>query len=182
VKAICVRIAAVLAVCAAMTVLSNSAFAAADQTANADLKTVVRWGVWHEGCRIYAADNSIGDVEAIRACLVGVYAQNDSSQRQLRNASQKSLSDAIRSAASEIPTERQIERFLEYACKNKGLLTSFRQMAEVNDYDSIREMYFESFQQFPELRNLLAAVSDRDLAYAVRQLELTQNTNEVPGD
>jgi hypothetical protein len=165
-----------------MTMLSGNAFAASAPAANTDLNNVVKWGVWHEGCRIYAADNSIGDIEAIRACLLTVYEGNESTQRQLRTTSRATLAAAVRLAAGEIPSERQIDRFLEYACKNKGLLPTFRQLAEVNDYDGIRAMYFENFQSFEDIRNLLAAVSDRDLAYAVKQLELTQNINEVPGD
>lgn len=182
VKRIFLRIAAILIASAAITLLSSKGFAATVPAGNTDLNSVVKWGVWHEGCRIYAADNSLGDVEQIRACLVTVYGQNESAQRLLRSASKNTLGAAIRLAASEIPNERQIERFLEYACKDKGLLENFRKLAEVNDYDALRGLYFENFQGFAEIRNLLAAVSDRDLAYAVKQLELTQNTNEVPGD
>ena len=162
--------------------MTGQAFAAAAPSVNTDLKSLVKWGVWHEGCRIYAADNSIGDVEEIRACLLGVYAQNEAAQRQVREASKTTLGATIRLAASEIPSERQVERFVEFACKHKGLLQSFRQLVEVNDYDGIREMYFANFQGFAEVRNLLAAMSNRDLAYAVRQVEMTQTSVEVAGD
>jgi hypothetical protein len=182
VKDIFVRVATVLVAFAAITLLTGQAFAAADPAVNTDLKALVKWGVWHEGCRIYAADNSIGDVDAIRTCLVGVYAQDEAAQRQLQGASKATLSAAIRSAASEILSERQVERFIEFACTHNGLLQSFKQLLEADDYDSIREMYFANFQGVTEVRNLLAAMSNRDLAYAVRQLELTQNTSEVSGD
>lgn len=162
--------------------MSGSAFAAADPTSNPDLKGLVKWGIWHEGCRIYAADNTLGDVEDIRWCLAGVYAQDEAALRQLRGASKATLGAAIRLAASEIPSERQVERFFEFACKDKGLLQNFSQLIEANDFDSIRAAYFSNFQGIVEVRNLLAAMSNRDLAYTVRQLELTQNTNEVSGD
>lgn len=182
VKTTFVRIATVLTALAAMTLMTGHAFAAADAAVKPDLKGLVKWGVWHEGCRVYAGDNSLGDVEEVRTCLVGVYAQNEAGQRQLREASKTTLSAAIRAAASEIPSERQIDRFIEFACKHKGLLQSFRQLVEANDYDSIRAEYFANFQGVAEVRNLLAAISDRDLAYAVRQVELTQNTSEASGD
>ena len=181
-KNIFVRVATVLVAFAAITLMTGHAFAAADPAANTDLKTLVKWGVWHEGCRIYAADNSIGDVDAIRSCLVGVYAQNEAAQRQLHGAPKAALSAAIRSAASEIPSERQVERFVEFACQHNGLLQTFSQMLEANDFDSIRDMYFANFQGVDEVKNLLAAISNRDLAYAVRQVEMTQTTSEASGD
>lgn len=181
-KSIFLCIATVLVAFAAITLMPVRAFAAGDSAVNTDLKTVVKWGIWHEGCPIYAADNSIGDVDAIRSCLEGVYAQNQAAQLQLRGASKATLSAAIRSAASEIPSERQVERFIEFACTHNGLLQNFKQLVEVDDYDRIREMYFANFQGVAEVRNLLAAMSNRDLAYTVRQLELTQNMGDVSGD
>ena len=176
------RVATCLVAFAAITLMTGRAFAAATSPVNNDLKGLVKWGIWHEGCRIYAADNSIGDVEEIRACLVSVYGQNEAAQRQLRAASTSTLGASIRLAASEIPSERQVERFIEFACRHKGLLRSFEQLVEVNDFDGLREMYFANFQGMAEVRNLLAAMSNRDLAYAVRQVELTQNIGEAAGD
>ena len=67
------------------------------------LRETVKWAVWHEGCRIYAEDNSIGDIEQIRECVVGVYARNDEAQQLVNAASNNALLVAVRMAGREIP-------------------------------------------------------------------------------
>jgi len=161
----------------AVTLLSGSAFAA-NTSFTSDLKDVVKWGVWHEGCRIYSADNSLGDPEQIRECLVTVYAQNVAIQQQLRHASKGSILSAVRSAASEIPSERQFDRFVEFACKN-GLLTKFKQMTDVSDFDGVRALYYSTFRSHEEIRNLLAAVSDKQLGEVVREIEFGERVRQV---
>jgi hypothetical protein len=156
------QIGAATLIVLAVGLMSGSAFAAGMPT-NPDLKGIVKWAVWHEGCRIYSADNSIGDVEDIRSCMVSVYAQNEYAQERLREANKNSLFGAIRAAAMEIPDERQFGLFVEFACKNSGLLNRFKQMVEAEDFDGIRSLYYATFKSHEEIRNVLAAVSDREL-------------------
>jgi hypothetical protein len=162
----------------ALAMLAGSAFAA-DTTAKSDLTDVVKWGVWHEGCSIYTADNAVGDTEQIRECLVRVYAQNQYAQQRVRNASRAMLASAVNEAAKEIPSERQFERFLEFACENAGLLPKFKQMADVADFAGMRTLFYNTFMAQPEIKNLAAAVSNKELSSLINQFELADHIREM---
>jgi hypothetical protein len=135
-----------------------------------DLKETVKWAVWHEGCRIYAADNSIGDTEEIRECIVDVYAHNDEAQQLVRDAKPHVLLAAIRAAGSEIPGERQLSQYIEFACKHEQLLDRFYDLENEGDYEGMRTLYFETFKDNEKARNLLAAVSNETLCDMVNVL------------
>jgi len=144
--------------------------AATEKRDTPELKETVKWAVWHEGCRIYAADNSIGDIEDIRECMVAVYAQNEAAQQQLKDAKASTLLMAIRIAAREIPGERQLNQFIEYACKHEQLLDKFYDLENAGDYESMRTLYYETFKANDKARNLLAAVSNEALCDLINVL------------
>jgi hypothetical protein len=142
----------------------------AEKQEKPDLNEIVKWAVWHEGCRIYAADNSIGDVEEIRECVVGVNAHNDEAQQLVRDAKPAALTDALRAAAREIPGERQLGQFIEYACKHEQLLDKFYDLETGGDYEGMRSLYFETFKDNEKARNLLAAVSNEAMCDLINVL------------
>lgn len=135
-----------------------------------DLKETVKWAVWHEGCRIYADDNSIGSLADIRECIVDVYAKDADAQQLVRGAKDNVLLDAIRTAGREIPGERQLSQFIEYACKHEQLLDKFYDMENAGDYEGMRTLYYETFKSNEKARNLLAAVSNETLCDMVNVL------------
>jgi hypothetical protein len=134
-----------------------------------DLKETVKWAVWHEGCRIYASDNSLGDAEQIRECIAGVYAQNDEAQQMVQAATNAQLLVAVRMAGREIPAERGIRERVAYACKHENLLESFVDLESKNDYEGIRTLYYSTFKADENVRNLLAAVSDEALGDLINE-------------
>jgi hypothetical protein len=141
-----------------------------DKQEKTELKELVKWAVWHEGCRIYAADNSIGDIEDIRQCVIAVYGQDPDAQQQLRDASPDALLGAVRTAAREIPGERQLGQYFEYACKHEQLLDKFKEFKQDNDYESIRTLYYDTFKNNEKARNLLAALSDEALGDLIGEM------------
>ena len=145
---------------------------AADTTQN-DLNGIVKWGVWHEGCRIYTADNAVSAADQLRECLVSVYAQNTFAQQRLRSASKDTLASAVRVAAKDVPAERQVDRFFEYACSSMGMLDSFQELERVGDFEGIRALFFQTFKAQPEIRNLLAAVSNKELGTLIQEFDLS---------
>lgn len=157
--------------CVVAVLAIGSAFAQQPKPERSELNDTVKWAIWHEGCRIYAADNSLGDVEEIRDCFVGVYQQNEEAQQALREAKASVLLGAIRTAAREIPGERQLNQYLEYAAKHEGLLQKFRELRDEKDIESIRTLYYETFKSNENARNLLAALSDEALSDLVGALE-----------
>jgi len=167
----------------ALGLLSANCFAAdaARSTASAtpDLKEVVKYGVWHEGCRAYSIDDSITDADQIRQCLVGAYSNNAYLQQRLRAANKQLMQDAVRSAVAEIPSERQVERFLEFACNDKGLFDRFKQMADAADFDGMRSLYFNTFKSTAEVRNLLAAVSNKQLRTIIDEFDLANQVRQM---
>jgi hypothetical protein len=142
----------------------------AEQQERPDLNETVKWAVWHEGCRIYAADNSIGDVEEIRECIVGVNARNEEAQQLVRDAKPAALTNALRTAAREIPGERQLNQFIEYACKHEQLLDKFYDLENAGDYEAMRSLYFDTFKDNEKARNLLAAVSNEAMCDLINVL------------
>ena len=135
-----------------------------------DLTETVKWAVWHEGCRIYADDNSIGNVEEIRECVADVYQQNADTQQMVRDAKPNILLAAIRAAAREIPGERQLSQYIEYACKHEKLLDRFYDLENAGDYEGMRSLYYDTFKDNEKARNLLAAVSNEALSDMVNVL------------
>jgi hypothetical protein len=153
--------------------------ASAAEPARVDLTATVKWAVWHEGCRIYAGDDSFGNVDQIRECVQAVYANNAYARQMVHDASKTVLAHAVRAAASEVPTERQYEKFVEYACKNQGLMAQFKQLADAGDHDAVRALFYENFKSFPEIRNLLAAVSNKQLSTLIRELEFGERVSQM---
>ena len=135
-----------------------------------DLAEAVKWAVWHEGCRIYAEDNSIGDPEEIRECVVDVYAKNDEAKELVRAASPGALMAALRTAGRDIPGERHLSEFIEYACKHEHLLDRFYDMENAGDYEGMRSLYYDTFKTNENARNLLAAVSNEAMCDLVNVL------------
>lgn len=168
----------------AIGLLSGNCFAAdaARSTVSAstpDLKEVVKWGVWHEGCRAFSADDSIADADQLRECLVSAYANNAYLQQRLRAANKQLMQDAVRSAVAEIPSERQIESFVEFACNSRGLFDKFKQMADAADFDGMRSLYFNTFKSSAEVRNLLAAVSNNQLRTIINEFDLANQVRQM---
>jgi hypothetical protein len=167
------------------TLLSGSIFAQTQQTQEqpqqqpqqnprhkedrSGLEGLVKFAVWHEGCRIYAADNSIGDVDDIRTCVADVYAQNQDVQKIVNGASPDALMAAVRTAGRDIPSEHHIREQIAYACKHENLLQEFVDMEQHSDYEGIRTLYFSTFRSDENVRNLLAAVSDESLSDLINE-------------
>ena len=157
--------------------LSGSIVAQAQQTEQkpqqkqnrSGLEGLVKFAVWHEGCRIYAADNSIGDVDDIRQCVADVYAQNEDVQKIVNSASEDAVMAAARTAGRDIPDEHHIREQIAYACKHEHLLEEFVEMEQHNDYEGIRTLYFSTFRSDENVRNLLAAVSDESLGDLINE-------------
>lgn len=162
-----IRIALFVLLCASS--IAQAADPQQKQQQKTDLKETVKWAVWHEGCRIYAADNSIGDVEEIRECISGVYAQNDEAQQMVLVASNAQMLVAVRMAGREIPAERGIREHIAYACKHENLLGNFVDLESKNDYEGIRTLYYSTFKADENVRNLLAAVSDEELGDLINE-------------
>lgn len=161
----------------AITLLSGSMFAQSQQTEpkpqqkqdRSGLEGLVKFAVWHEGCRIYAADNSIGDVDDIRQCVADVYAQNEDVQKIVRSASEDALMAAARTAGRDIPGEHHLREQMAYACKHENLLEQFVELEQHNDYEGIRTLYFSTFRADENVRNLLSAVSDESLGDLINE-------------
>lgn len=165
----------------ACTLLSGSLLAQTEQTQQrpqqkpeqkqdrSGLEGLVKFAVWHEGCRIYAADNSIGDVDDIRECVADAYAQNQDVQKIVRGAGESALMAAVRTAGRDIPDEHHLREQMAYACKHENLLEQFVDMEQNNDYEGIRTLYFSAFRADENVRNLLAAVSDESLGDLINE-------------
>ena len=70
----------------AAMIMIFGALARADD--RAELKQTVKWSIFHEGCRVYAANDQIGNITDIRNCIYDTQRHN---QRALDlNAQDKS--------------------------------------------------------------------------------------------
>jgi len=165
-----VRLASIAAIlCLAGSAYGQVAAPQAQELQKPSLKETVKWAVWHEGCRIYAADNSIGDIEEIRECVAAVYGGNDEAQQMVQAANNNTLLSAVRMAGREIPGERHLREQIAYACKHENLLQNFVEMEDHNDYEGIRSLYYTTFKADENVRNLLAALSDQSLGDLINE-------------
>jgi hypothetical protein len=135
-----------------------------------ELKEFAKWSIWHEGCRVYADDNSIGNVEFIRGCMLGTHEQNRRAQALIAGASRSTLMAVIRESAAELLSEQRVRERFEAVCRQNSLLENFRLLQAEEDFEGIRQLYRDHVEE-DGVRNLLAAVSNEYLGDMIDSIE-----------
>jgi hypothetical protein len=130
----------------------------------------VRWSVWHEGCRIFGpahGDDPFSDgmnsIASLRQCIVTKQAHNQGAQDRIANLNDGQLTEILRAAERDIPNQFSLEANFIWVCHHEGQLNQFRIWAAQGNYESIRSRYHEKQEHNPNAKNLLSAVTNRDI-------------------
>ena len=126
----------------------------------AELKQNVKWAIWHEGCRVYAPDNQIGNITQIRQCVYGVQSHNPRAQSLIANATDNLLLQVVQEGVNEIPGEFQLPQNFEWVAHHEGQIENFRVWRGQGNYEAIRGTYQDKQNHNPNARNLLAGVNN----------------------
>lgn len=136
----------------------------------AELKQDVKWSIFHEGCRIYAADDNLGSITDIRNCVYQTQAHNQRAQDLIRNANDDLLRQVVIESSNEIPDEFQLRGNFQWVMYHEGQGESIRVMVGRGNFEGVRSTYSDKQAHNPNARNLLAAVSNRYIRDLVNSL------------
>jgi hypothetical protein len=132
----------------------------------AELKQNVKWSIFHEGCRVYASNDQIGNITDIRNCIYATQQHNQRAQDLIRNANDSLLLQIVQECSNEIPNEFQLRDNFSWVMYHEGQGEQIRTMLGRGNFEGIRSVYHDKQNHNPNARNLLAAVSNpyiRDL-------------------
>jgi hypothetical protein len=140
----------------------------------------VRWTIFHEGCEVFLPGTSEPDtfkpIADLRACYARKQEHNPSAAALIRASSDEALLQATLRAVNDIPVAFDFEQNLRWVMEHEGEGGEFRRLAASGDAPSPRERYRARQNHNPNARNLLAAVSDRQLFAFVQRIDGT-----IPG-
>ena len=148
----------------AIAVLALSTPSKADD--RTELKQNVKWSIFHEGCRVFAANDQIGNMRDIRTCIYNTQSQNQRALDLIGSANDDLLLEVVTECSNEIPGEFQLRDNFSWVMYHEGRKEQIRVMLENGNYEGIRSLYHQIQDHNPNARNLLAAVSNpyiRDL-------------------
>jgi len=155
----------VFVVCA---VLLSSMAAFADD--RAELKQNVKWSIFHEGCRVYASNDEIGNITDIRNCVYNTQRHNQRALDLIGNANDDLLLQVVKECSNEIPNEFQLRENFSWVMYHEGQKEQIRVMLGNGNYEGIRSVYHDKQDHNPNARNLLAAVSNPYIRNLVNSL------------
>jgi len=135
-----------------------------------DLKQGVKWSIFHEGCRVYAPDDGIGNITQIRQCIYSTQAHNQHFEDLLGNVNDAVLLDAVKVAVADIPAEFDLRGAFQWVMYHEGQKETIRVMLGRADFEGIRSLYHDKQNHNSNARNLLAAVSNADIRSLVNSL------------
>jgi hypothetical protein len=135
-----------------------------------DFRGGVKWSIFHEGCRAYAADDNLGNITGMRQCINGTQRHNQHFEDLLGNANDAALLDAVKAAVADIPTEFDLRGAFQWVMYHEGQKEKIRVMLGQNDFEGIRTLYHDKQNHNPNARNLLAAVSNAYIRNLVNSL------------
>jgi hypothetical protein len=146
--------------------VSSSAHAAED------LFEDIRWSIFHEGCEAYpSGSNALKSAADLRECFLRMQAHNENASRAVRAASDEQILEATRKAIADIPKAFQLEENLRWVMDHEGQRGALRRLANQGDARTIRFTYRYFQKHNPNARNLLAALSDREVIQWVIRLD-----------
>lgn len=131
-----------------------------------ELKQNVKWGIFHEGCRVYAGSDQIGNITDIRNCIYQSQTHNQRALDLIGGVNDDLLVQVVTESASEIPGEFQLRDNFSWVMYHEGQKEQIRTMLGRGNFEGIRSVYHDKQNHNPNARNLLAAVSNayiRDL-------------------
>jgi len=131
-----------------------------------ELKQNVKWSIFHEGCRVYASNDQIGNITDIRNCIYQSQQHNQRALDLIGGANDDLLLQAVVESSAEIPGEFQLRDNFSWVMYHEGQKEQIRTMLGQRNFEGIRSVYHDRQNHNPNARNLLAAVSNsyiRDL-------------------
>jgi hypothetical protein len=153
---------------AIVTTLMFSAFLHADD--RAELKQTVKWSVFHEGCRVYASNDLIGNITDIRNCVYQTQQHNQRALDLVGNANDDLLLQVVAESSAEIPGEFQLREAFSWVMYHEGQKEQMRTMLGRGNFEGIRSVYHDKQDHNPNARNLLAAVNNQYIRDLVNSL------------
>lgn len=151
-------------VLALAAILTCSTFIHADD--RSELKQNVKWSIFHEGCRVYAGNDQVGNITDIRNCIYQAQQHNQRALDLIGNANDALLVQVVQESSAEIPGEFQLRENFSWVMYHEGQKEQIRTMLGRGNFEGIRSVYHDKQNHNPNARNLLAAVSNiylRDL-------------------
>lgn len=130
------------------------------------LRAHVKWAIFHEGCNVFAGNNMRSAAE-LRGCYLGVQRHNDEAIFQINNAGDPELTAVTQQVSAEIPAEFQLPTNFYWVCEHEGLGRLIHDLRARGDFGGIRGIYANAQGHNPNARNLLAAMSDDQVASTV---------------
>ena len=107
---------------------------------NSERREGVKWSIFHEGCRVYAANNEIGNITQIRQCIYNSQTHNQHFEDLLGNVNDVVLLEDVKAAAAVIPTEFQLRGAFQWVMYHEGQKEVIRVMLGRDDFEGIRTL------------------------------------------
>lgn len=136
----------------------------------AELKQGVKWSIFHEGCRVYAANDQIGNITDIRNCVYATQQHNQHALDLIGNANDALLLQVVKESVAEIPDEFHLREGFSWVMYHEGQKEQIRVMLGNGNFEGIRSVYHDKQNHNPNARNLLAAVSNAQIRELVNSL------------
>jgi hypothetical protein len=140
------------------------------RAADADTQTNVYWAVWHEGCRVFGPappsspfSDKMNSISTLRQCAYNKQSGNVHARDEISNLSNDQLAAVFLQAEHDIPATYMLAVNFDWVCHHEGQLNTLRQMEGRGDYEGIRQVYFTKQQRNPNAKNLLNAVTNKDI-------------------
>lgn len=134
----------------------------------------ILWCIYHEGVRVYAVppgqdplDDAVRFVADIRSAMMAAQSHNGTARNFIASLNDDEFMDVVLECAEAIQTMTlggdTLAGHFRWVCHHEGYLPEFRDMNSRHEFESIRGVYRDKEDHNKEARNLLAAVSNRDI-------------------
>jgi hypothetical protein len=130
------------------------------------------WCIWHEGVRAFddGFPGTLRDIGAVRGEAIGRQAHNPHAQDLIRAASNDQLVLFIGQTRARIYAEFQLVANFRWVAYHEGQRDILRALLSQRKFNEIRALYSARQNHNPNARNLLAGVTNLDIAEMINAL------------